>query len=60
MPIAEVYRHDPQTLRILLERPLEDKAQIRYLYGAMPDAKNPVLDNSTLSLPLEAFQSDIN
>jgi hypothetical protein len=60
VPIAKVYRHDPQTLRIALERPLDDIAQIRYLYGAMPDAKNPVLDNSPLSLPLEEFQSDIN
>ena len=60
MPIAKVYRHDPQTIRILLERPLTDQAQIRYLYGAMPDASNPVFDNSPLSLPLEEFQSDIN
>ncbi len=60
VPIAKVYRYDPQTLRIHLERPLNDKAQIRYLYGAMPDAKNPVFDNSPLSLPLEEFQSDIN
>jgi hypothetical protein len=60
VPIAKVYRHDPQAIRIRLERPLDDKAQIRYLYGAMPDAKNPVLDNSPLSLPLEEFQSDIN
>ena len=60
VPIAKIYRHDSQTIRILLERPLDDKAQIRYLYGAMPDAKNPVLDNSPLSLPLEEFQSDIN
>jgi hypothetical protein len=60
VPIAKVYRHDPQTLRILLERPLDEKAKIRYLYGAMPDAKNPVFDNSPLSLPLEEFQSDIN
>jgi hypothetical protein len=60
IPIGKVYRYDPQTLRILLERPLNDKAQIRYLYGAMPDAKNPVLDNSPLSLPLEEFKSDIN
>jgi hypothetical protein len=60
VPIVKVYRHDPQTIRILLERPLADQAQIRYLYGAMPDAKNPVLDNSPLSLPLEEFQSDIN
>ena len=60
VPIAKVYRHDPQTIRILLERPLAHQAQIRYLYGAMPDAKNPVIDNSPLSLPLEEFQSDIN
>ena len=60
VPIAKVYRHDPQTIRVVLERPLDDKAQIRYLYGAMPDAKNPVLDNSPLSLPLEAFQSEYN
>jgi len=60
VPIAKVYRHEPQTIRIRLEHPLDDKAQIRYLYGAMPDAKNPVLDNSPLSLPLEEFQSDIN
>ena len=60
VPISKIYRHDPQAIRILLERPLDDKAQIRYLYGAMPDAKNPVLDNSPLSLPLEEFQSDIN
>jgi hypothetical protein len=60
VPIKKVYRLNPQTIRIRLERPLDDKAQIRYLYGAMPDAKNPVLDNSPLSLPLEEFQADIN
>ena len=60
VPIASVYRHEPQTIRIRLEHPLAGKAQIRYLYGAMPDAKNPVMDNSPLSLPLEEFQSDIN
>ena len=60
VPIKKVYRHNPQTIRIRLERPLDGKAQIRYLYGAMPDEKNPVIDNSPLSLPLEEFQSDIN
>jgi len=60
MPIDTVYRHDPRAIRIVLERPLDVKAQIRYLYGAMPDARNPVLDNSPLSLPLEAFQADVN
>jgi hypothetical protein len=60
VPVKKVYRHNPQAIRIRLEHPLDGKAQIRYLYGAMPDAKNPVIDNSPLSLPLEEFQSDIN
>jgi hypothetical protein len=60
VPIKKVYRHDSQTIRIHLERPLDDSAQIRYLYGAMPDARNPVIDNSPLSLPLEEFQSNID
>ena len=60
VPIAKVYRHDPQTIRIRLERPLDDKAEIRYLYGAMPDVKRPVLDNSPMSLPLEEYQAEIN
>jgi hypothetical protein len=59
VPIAKVYRHDPQTIRIMLENPLTSKAKIRYLYGAMPDASKPVLDNSAMALPLEEFQSEI-
>ena len=60
LSIAEVFRHDPQTIRIVLDRPLTGKQEIRYLYGAMPDASNPVLDNSALSLPLEEYQSEVN
>ena len=60
VPITKVYRHDPQTIRISLAHPLRHKAQIRYLYGAMPDVKRPVLDNSPLSLPLEEYQAEIN
>ena len=60
VPITKVYRHDPQTIRIRLERPLDDRAEIRYLYGAMPDVKRPVLDNSPMSLPLEEYQAEIN
>ena len=60
VPITNVYRHDSQTIRIELERPLNAKAQIRYLYGAMPDVKRPVLDNSPMSLPLEEYQAEIN
>ena len=60
MPIVEVKRQDPQTIRINLERPLTEKAEIRYLYGANPDAKGAVLDNSPMSLPLEQYQSEFN
>jgi Carbohydrate esterase, sialic acid-specific acetylesterase/SGNH hydrolase-like domain, acetyltransferase AlgX len=60
IPIADVKRHDPQTIWINLERPLAGKADVRYLYGAYPDVKGAVLDNSPLSLPLEAYQSEIN
>jgi len=60
LPIKNVYRHDPQTIRIDLERPLDEKAEIRYLHGAMPDVKHPVFDNSPMSLPLEEYQAEIN
>jgi hypothetical protein len=57
VPIAEVYRHDFQTIRIMLKKPLTGTATIRYMYGAMPDTSNPVLDNSPMRLPLEEYQS---
>jgi hypothetical protein len=60
VPITKIYRHDSHTIRILLGRPLNEKAEIRYLYGAMPDVKHPVLDNSPMSLPLEEYQAEIN
>jgi hypothetical protein len=59
VPIAEVYRHNHQTIRIMLKKPLTGTATIRYMYGAMPDASNPVLDNSPMRLPLEEYQSVI-
>jgi len=58
VPIAEVYRHDPQTIKIMLKKPLTGMATIRYLYGAMPDASNPVLDNSPMRLPLDEYQAE--
>jgi hypothetical protein len=58
--IQKVYRHDASTIRIVTEHPFTGRASIRYLYGAMPDVKHPVLDNSPLSLPLEEYQSEIN
>jgi hypothetical protein len=60
VPITKIYRHDPHTIRIRLEHPLNNKAEIRYLYGAMPDVRHPVLDNSPMSLPLEEYQAEIN
>ena len=59
VPIAEVYRRDPQTIRIMLKKPLTGAETIRYMYGAMPDASKPVLDNSPMRLPLEEYQSVI-
>ena len=59
IPIAQVYREDPETIRIALERSLTGKTEIRYLYGAMPDASRPVRDNSVLSLPLEEYHGGI-
>ncbi|MBW2434698.1 MAG: hypothetical protein JRF36_13910 [Deltaproteobacteria bacterium] len=60
VPIQEVYRHDARTIRIVTAQPLSGPASIRYLYGAVPDVKRPVMDNSPLSLPLEEYQSEIN
>ncbi|MEJ2728625.1 MAG: sialate O-acetylesterase [Deltaproteobacteria bacterium] len=60
VPITDVYRLDPRTIRIRLQHPLNGKAQIRYLYGAMPDVRHPVFDNSHLPLPLEEYQAEIN
>ena len=59
LSIAAVKRHDPSTISIILENPLADDASVRYLYGAMPDTRNPVVDNSALSLPLEEYQSQV-
>ena len=60
VPLTSVLRHDWQTIRIILDRPLTQKAMIRYLYGAMPDAARPVVDNSAMSLPLEEGQVEVN
>ena len=59
VPIDDVYRQDPHTIRITLTRPIGDRITIRYLYGAMPDTTNLIRDDSTLSLPLEDYQSEI-
>jgi|GEM_PF-1290326 len=58
-PIADVKRINPATISITLEKPLTENATIRYLYGAMPDTRHPVVDNSTLALPLEPYQAQV-
>ncbi len=60
IPVKDVYRHDAETIRIVAAHPLAENATVRYLYGAMPDATHPVLDNSPMSLPLEEYHSKIN
>ncbi len=59
VPIEKIYRHDAQTIRIVLKHHIDGNAEIRYLYGAMPDTTHPVIDNSEMSLPLEEFHSGI-
>jgi len=60
VPIKEVYRYNSHTIRIDLAHPLVGSAKIRYLYGAMPDSNSPVVDNSPIALPLEAYQAEIH
>ena len=60
MPLTRVFRHDSQTIRIELGRPVAQKFLIRYLYGAMPDTVRPVVDNSAMVLPLEEGQFEVN
>ena len=57
--IAAVKRRNSTTISIILEDPLTETATVRYLYGAMPDARNPVIDNSPLALPLEPYQTEV-
>ncbi|MBW2366912.1 MAG: hypothetical protein JRH15_03400 [Deltaproteobacteria bacterium] len=59
VPVSKVYRHDSQTIRIDLARPVNKPIRIRYLYGAMPDAGRAVRDNSDMRLPLEEFEIEI-
>ena len=56
VPILNVIRHDPRTIRIYLARPLSGQTELRYLYGARPDARRPLMDNASPSMPLEAFR----
>ena len=58
--IRNVIRRGPRTIGIHLARPLQGTAEVRYLYGARPDARRPLMDNATPSLPLEAFRGSID
>jgi hypothetical protein len=55
VPIDQVQRSTPSTIRILLGRPAPGPLRVRYLYGGMPDNRHAVHDNSPLKLPLEPF-----
>ena len=59
-PIQNVSRQDSRTIRILLARALQERAEVRYLYGAEPDARRAVRDNASPSLPLEAFRGGVD
>ncbi|MGD9096787.1 MAG: sialate O-acetylesterase [Desulfobacterales bacterium] len=59
VPVRAVVRHDPHTIRIVLARPLVPPAEIRYLYGARPDTRRAIMDNSAVGLPLEAFRGAV-
>jgi hypothetical protein len=56
LPLLKIYRHDSETIRIILKNTFAGPVKVRYLYGAMPDTTNPVLDNSAMALPLEEYQ----
>jgi hypothetical protein len=56
MPINAVTRLNARTIRIQLSAAAQGTLNVRYLYGAMPDASAPVRDNSPMELPLEAFE----
>ena len=55
LPIASVSRKDGKTIRIELVDEAPTGLNVRYLYGANPDASNPVRDNTALHLPLEPY-----
>ena len=58
LPLLKIYRHDSETIRIILRNTFAGPVKVRYLYGAMPDTTNPVLDNSAMALPLEEYQQE--
>jgi hypothetical protein len=58
--ILNVVRQDSQTLRIQLARPIEAPAEARYLFGARPDTRRPVVDDASPPLPLEAYRGGID
>ncbi|MBL0714430.1 MAG: hypothetical protein JJV98_12090 [Desulfosarcina sp.] len=59
-PIQKVFRQAPRTIRILLGRALQGQAEVRYLYGARPDARRALRDNASPRLPLEAFRGGVS
>jgi hypothetical protein len=57
--IEKVSRVDAQTLHIIMTDPVPGLIKLSYLYGAMPDTRHPIRDNSAMELPLEPFEQMI-
>lgn len=55
LPVSKIYRYNAETIRIVLKNALSEDIKVRYLYGAMPEAANPVRDDSAMTLPLEEY-----
>lgn len=59
IPIEDVSRADSRTIHIRLANPVQGSLHLSYLYGAMPDTKHPIRDNSAMELPLESYEQVI-
>ncbi len=54
--LSRIERLTPSSIRIHLAEATADARRVTYLYGAMPDSRGAVHDNSALRLPLEPFE----
>lgn len=51
--VKEVWRHDSRSLRLKLGQAVHGPLNLKYLFGAAPDATGAIHDNSAMELPLE-------
>lgn len=59
IPVAEVWRHGSDALRIRLGHAWEEPVTLYYLYGAHPDTARAVRDNSPMELPMEPARVEV-